>query len=209
VGGDAEHPELQIVDIAAVARVAHAAGALVAVDNTTATPLGQKPLALGADLSVCSDSKSMCGHSDLLLGHVAVVDAGLLEAIDRQRTLTGGIPGPMEAWLAVRSLATLPLRLERSSANALRLAEFLAGRKEVSGVLYPGLRSHTGHSVAAAQMTHFGAVVGFTLGSKEAAEAFLERAKLVTQATSFGGVSTTAERRGRWGMTILRRVSFA
>jgi cystathionine gamma-lyase len=193
------NPGLEIVDIAAVARVAHAAGALLAVDNTTATPLGQKPLRLGADLSVCSDSKSMGGHSDLLLGHVAVLDEVLLEAIDRQRTLTGGIAGPMEAWLAVRSLATLPLRLERSSSNALWLAEFLAGRKEVSEVLYAGLKSHAGYEIAAAQMTHFGAVVGFTLSSKEAAEKFLERAELVTQATSFGGVSTTAERRGRWG----------
>jgi cystathionine gamma-lyase len=190
------NPELEIVDIAAVARVARAACALVAVDNTTATPLGQKPLGRGADLSVCSDSKSMCGHSDVLLGHVAVTDAGLFEAIDRQRTLTGGIPGPMEAWLAVRSL---PLRLERTSANALALAEFLSGRKEVSEVLYPGLKAHAGHAVAAAQMTYFGAVIGFTLESKEAAETFLERAELVTEATSFGGVSTTAERRGRWG----------
>jgi cystathionine gamma-lyase len=141
----------------------------------------------------------MCGHSDLLLGHVATRDAGLLEKIDRQRLLTGGVVGPMEAWLALRSLATLPLRLERSSANALAIAEFLLGRAEVTEVLYPGLKEHPGHAVAAAQMTHFGAVLAFTLGSKEAADEFLDRAELVTQATSFGGISTTAERRGRWG----------
>jgi len=193
------NPELEITDIAAVVRVAHEAGALAAVDNTTATPMGQKPLGLGADLSVCSDSKSMGGHSDLLLGHVATTDPQLLADLDRQRTLTGGIAGPMEAWLALRSLATLPLRLERSSANALAIAEFLAAREEVSGVLYPGLKSHKGHEIAARQMTYFGAVLGFTLASKEAAERFLEAAELITQATSFGGIATTAERRARWG----------
>jgi len=193
------NPGLEIVDIAAVARVAHEAGALVAVDNTTATPLGQKPLELGADLSVCSDSKAMCGHSDLLLGHVAARDSELLERVDQHRTLTGGIAGPMEAWLAMRSLATLPLRLERSCANALAIAEFLVGWREVEAVLYPGLKSHPGHAIAAAQMRYFGPVLGLTLRSKEAAEGFLEAAELVTQATSFGGISTTAERRARWG----------
>jgi cystathionine gamma-lyase len=193
------NPELEITDIAAVARVAHAAGALLAVDNTTATPLAQKPLELGADISVCSDSKAMGGHSDLLLGHVAVRDAELLAAIDAERTLTGGIAGPMEAWLAIRSLATLPLRLERSCANALAIAGFLASRDDVKDVLYPGLQSHPGHAIAAAQMSCFGPVLGFTLASKDAADHFLQAAELVTQATSFGGISTTAERRGRWG----------
>jgi cystathionine gamma-lyase len=189
------NPELEITDIAAAARLAHAAGAWVAVDNTTATPWLQKPLQLGADFSVCSDSKAMCGHSDLLLGHVAT-SPELISGIDRQRTLTGGIVGPMEAWLALRSLATLPLRLERSCANALAIAEFLSSRCEV---LYPGLKSHPGHAVAAAQMTHFGPVLSLTLESQKAAEEFLGRAELITQATSFGGISTSAERRGRWG----------
>lgn len=193
------NPELDVTDIEAVVLVAKEAGALVAVDNTTATPLGQKPLALGADLSVCSDSKSMCGHSDLVMGHVATRDAELLQKIDRQRTLTGGIAGPMEAWLLLRSLATLPLRLQRSSANALAIAEFLETRTEVSEVLYPGLKSHPGHNVAAAQMSHFGAVLGFMLASKNVAEQFLSSAELITEATSFGGVTTSAERRGRWG----------
>ena len=193
------NPELEITDIQAVVRLAKESGALVAVDNTTATPLGQKPLALGADLSVCSDSKSMCGHSDLLMGHVATRDVELLAKIDRQRTLTGGIAGPMEAWLLLRSLATLPLRLERSCTNALAIAEFLARRDEVRTVLYPGLQTHPGHAIAAAQMDYFGAVLGFTLATKEAAERFLSAAKLITEATSFGGVSTSAERRGRWG----------
>lgn len=193
------NPLLEITGIAAVCRAAHAAGALVAVDNTTPTPFGQKPLILGADLSVCSDSKSMCGHSDLVLGHVATTDLELFQQIEAQRTLTGGIAGPMEAWLLDRSLATLPLRLERSSANALALAEFLATRPRVANVLYPGLKSHPNHAVAAAQMAHFGPVLGFTLATQQAADDFLSRAELVTQATSFGGISTTAERRGRWG----------
>jgi cystathionine gamma-lyase len=182
-----------------VVAAARQAGALVAVDNTTATPLGQRPLELGADLSVCSDSKAMCGHSDVLLGHVAVRDSELLQKIDRYRELTGGIAGPMEAWLALRSLATLPLRLERMSASALKVAEFLRSRDEVEHVLYPGLPTHLGHAVAAGQMRSFGPVLSFTLAGKQAAERFLSSAELITEATSFGGVTTTAERRARWG----------
>ena len=193
------NPLLQITNIAQVSEAAHAAGALVAVDNTTATPLGQRTLALGADLSVVSDTKLVSGHSDLLLGHVATRDPELLATIDRWRTLHGGGPGPMEAWLAHRSLATLPLRLERSCGNAQAIAELLDGRPEVVEVFYPGLTTHPGHAVAARQMSHFGPVVSFTLPSRVAAERFLERAELVTEATSFGGISTTAERRARWG----------
>jgi cystathionine gamma-lyase len=141
----------------------------------------------------------MGGHSDVLMGHVAVRDAALLAGIDRYRLLGGAIVGPMEAWLMLRSLATLPLRLERMSASALAVARFLATRAEVSEVLYPGLRSHSGHAVAAGQMRYFGPVLSFTLADKGAAERFLAGAKLVTEATSFGGVVTTAERRARWG----------
>ena len=193
------NPELEITDIGAVCRVAHAAGALVACDNTTATPLGQRPLELGADLSVCSDSKAMNGASDVLMGHVATRDRALLAKVDRQRTLTGAVPGPLEAWLLLRSLATLPLRLAQSSANALALAEFLGARSEVSRVLYPGLKTHPGHEVAAAQMRHFGPILSFTLRDQQAAERFLAAANLITEATSFGGVVTTAERRARGG----------
>jgi cystathionine gamma-lyase len=193
------NPGLEIAEVRGVVAAAREAGALVAVDNTTATPLGQRPLELGADFSVCSDSKAMCGHSDVLLGHVAVRSAELLNKIDRLRTLVGAIAGPMEAWLALRSLATLPLRLERMSANALAVAEFLRGQEKVNEVLYPGLAEHPGNAVAASQMRYFGPVVSFTLASKEAAERFLSSAELVTEATSFGGVTTTAERRGRWG----------
>jgi cystathionine gamma-lyase len=194
------NPTMEICDIAALCERAHAAGALVAVDNTTATPLGQRPLALGADFSVASDTKSMTGHSDILLGHVATRDRELLQKIDQWRTLMGGVLGPMEAWLALRSIATLPLRLERSCGNAQRIAEYLSTRTDVvHGVLYPGLAGHPGHDVAARQMRHFGAVLSFELADKAAAEMFFSKAKLITEATSFGGTCTCAERRARWG----------
>ena len=193
------NPTMDVYDIAALSEAAHRAGALVAVDNTTPTPLGQLPLALGADFSVASDTKSMTGHSDLLIGHVAVRDLELRAKLDQWRTLTGGVLGPMEAWLALRSIATLPLRLERSCENAQRIAEFLATRREVSNVLYPGLPTHPGHEIAAKQMRYFGPVLGFVLRDKEAAETFLAKSTLLTEATSFGGVTTTAERRARWG----------
>jgi cystathionine gamma-lyase len=171
----------------------------VAVDNTTPTPLGQLPLALGADFSVASDTKAMTGHSDILLGHVAVRDLELRQKIDQWRTLTGGVLGPMEAWLALRSIATLPLRLERSCQNAQRIAEFLAMRTEVQQVLYPGLPSHPGHEIAKKQMQYFGPVLSFILHDKAAAETFMAKSKLLTDATSFGGVTSSAERRARWG----------
>jgi cystathionine gamma-lyase len=193
------NPGMEICDIAALSKAAHRAGALVAVDNTTPTPLGQRPLALGADFSVASDTKSMTGHSDLLIGHVAVRDLELRAKLDQWRTLTGGVLGPMEAWLALRSIATLPLRLERSCENAQRIAEFLTTRDEVVSVLYPGLPTHPGHEIAVKQMRYFGPVLSFLLRDKSAAEAFLAKSTLLTEATSFGGVTTTAERRARWG----------
>ena len=193
------NPRLEIIDVARVVEHARAAGALVALDNTTVTPLGQQPLALGVDFSLCSDSKSMGGHSDLLLGHVAVREESWLNKIDAWRNSMGAIAGPMEAWLLLRSLATLELRLARSSANALAIAEFLLSRKQVLQVLYPGLAGHPGHAIAARQMRCFGPVVSFKLASAEAADRFLASAKLVTEATSFGGITTTAERRARWG----------
>jgi cystathionine gamma-lyase len=193
------NPTMEICDITALCEAAHRAGALVAVDNTTPTPLGQFPLALGADFSIASDTKAMTGHNDLLLGHVATRDPELLTKIEQWRTLTGGILGPMEAWLALRSIATLPLRLERSCENAQRIAEFLTTRPEVTSVLYPGLPTHPGHSIAKKQMRYFGPVLSFTLRDRSAAETFLGKSKLLTEATSFGGITTTAERRARWG----------
>ena len=194
------NPGMEVCDIAALCERAHGAGVLVACDNTTATPMGQNVLALGADFSVVSDTKLMTGHSDVLMGHVAVADEGWYARLLAWRNLTGSGPGPMEAWLATRSLATLALRLERSTANALAVAKWLEGRPEILTVRYPGLRSHESYEIAVRQMRSFGPVVSFVLrGGEAAAERFLRETGLVTNATSFGGITTTAERRARWG----------
>jgi cystathionine gamma-lyase len=192
------NPGLEVYDVAALAAEAHRRGALVAVDNTMATPLAQQPLALGADFCVASDTKALSGHSDLLLGHVAARDAEWIERLRLWRTRTGGIPGPMEVWLAHRALATLDVRLERMCANALRIASFLASRPEVRGVRYPGLPDDPAHGLAKRQMRRFGSVIAFDLGSREAAERFLAACTLIGEATSFGGVHSSAERRARW-----------
>ncbi|TDC61920.1 cystathionine gamma-lyase [Streptomyces hainanensis] len=193
------NPGLDVCDIRRLAEAAHAHGALLVVDNTLATPLGQRPLALGADLSIASGTKALNGHGDVLLGYVAARDPELLDAVRAWRTESGAILGPMEAWLAHRGIATLQLRVERQDANALAVARALRERPEVSGVRYPGLPDDPGHAVAARQMRHFGCVVSFTLPDREFADRFLGALRLVSDATSFGGVRSTAERRGRWG----------
>ena len=193
------NPGLDLVDLPLVIERAHAAGALVAVDNTLATPLGQRPLELGADFSMSSDSKYVSGHSDLLLGHVATIAEGLAAQLEHWRTHTGSIPGPFEAWLAHRSLATLDIRLERECANALAIAEFLSSRADAGAIRYPGLPGDPAHELASRQMDRFGTVLSFVLEGAERADAFLEACELVAGATSFGGVHTSAERRGRWG----------
>jgi cystathionine gamma-lyase len=192
------NPGLEVCDIAELAREAHGASALVAVDNTTATVLGQNPMALGADFSVASDTKALTGHSDLILGHVAVRDKTWAEKIRTWRTQTGSIPGPMEVWLAHRSLGTLVLRLECQCQNALKIARFLSTRPDVQGLRYPGLATDPGHEIAAKQMKYFGPVVSFVLKDKTRAEKFLKSCKLIYEATSFGSIHTTAERRARW-----------
>jgi cystathionine gamma-lyase len=192
------NPALQVSDIREVCRRAHSAGSLVAVDNTLATPLGQRPLELGADFSVASDTKYVSGHSDLLLGHVAVADDALFDRLLGWRTTTGSIAGPFETWLAHRSLATLDVRLERQAASALAISEMLAARGDVIGVRYPGRPGDPAHQLATAQMTRFGAVVAFNLGSERRAETFLAASRLFADATSFGGVHSSAERRARW-----------
>ncbi|MGW7670184.1 cystathionine gamma-lyase [Streptomyces sp. NPDC054775] len=197
------NPGLDVCDLRRIVEVAHAQGTLVAVDNTLATPLGQRPLELGADFSVASGTKMLTGHGDLLLGYVASRDAGLMSSVRRWRKIVGAIPGPMEAWLAHRSLATLHLRAERQTANALALAEVLRGRPEVTGLRYPGLPDDPAHKIAAQQMRRFGCVVSFSLPTRAHAERFLEALRLVDDATSFGGVRSTAERRGRWGGDVV------
>jgi cystathionine gamma-lyase len=189
------NPGLEICDIAAVA--GRGSGRLV-VDNTTATPLGQQPLDLGADVTITSATKHLTGHADLLLGYVATRDSALADSLRDWRRTAGAIPGPFEAWLAHRSLATFELRLDRQCTNALAIAELLAGRSDIASVRYPGLSGDPGHEVARRQMSRFGTIVSFDLGSRGRAERFLDSAELVTDATSFGGVLTTAERRARW-----------
>jgi cystathionine gamma-lyase len=193
------NPRLDVVDIEALAAAAHAEGALVVVDNTLATPLGQSPLDLGADVAVTSLTKAMAGHSDLLLGYVATRSPEQHERCVRWRSLGGAIPGPFEAWLAHRSLATLDVRLERACANAQALAELLSTRDDVLEVRYPGLPGDPAHAVASKQMRRFGPVVSFALRDEDRAQRFLDAAELIVQATSFGGVHTMAERRQRWG----------
>ncbi|WP_327718104.1 cystathionine gamma-lyase [Streptomyces sp. NBC_00490] len=193
------NPGLDVCDIRRLVEAAHTRGALVAVDNTLATPLGQRPLELGADFSVASGTKQLTGHGDVLLGYVTGRDGEAMTAVRRWRKIVGAIPGPMEAWLAHRSIATLQLRVDRQNATALVLAEALKGRPDVTGLRYPGLPDDPSHKVASQQMRRYGCVVSFTLASRERAERFLDALRLVDDATSFGGVRSTAERRGRWG----------
>jgi cystathionine gamma-lyase len=174
------NPTLAEADLDAVRA---ATGGLLAVDNTLVTPLGRRPLDHGADFAVISGTKSFSGHSDVLLGAVSVREKALAAELRAWRSGTGALLGPFEAWLAHRSLATLGLRLERSWANAGALAEALAARDDVTGVRWPGV----------------GPVVAMVLSSAEHAQAFLDACTLVSEATSFGGVHSTAERRARWG----------
>lgn len=197
------NPQLDVCDIAAIAAHAHARGALVVVDNTTATPLLQQPLSLGADVCVVSDTKAMTGHADLLLGHAAARDAGHAEMLRTWRTRLGVIPGPMEAWLAHRSLGTLHVRLMQQCRSAQIIAEYLAERAErgssIRNVRYPGLPGDRSHPLAVKQMSQFGAVISFEVPDAAAAARFFAASRLVYEATSFGGLHTSAERRARWG----------
>jgi cystathionine gamma-lyase len=192
------NPGLDVCDIRAVTETAHTLGAIVAVDNTTATVLSQSPLRLGADLSVASDTKAFNGHSDVVFGHVAASDLELLKPIRQWRTLVGAIPGPMETWLVHRGLATLELRLARQSENARAIAEFLVGHNAVKSVRYPGLPSDPSYEIAQRQMRFSGGLIGLELADAETAQRFLTSCNLLLEATSFGGIHSSAERRGRW-----------
>jgi cystathionine gamma-lyase len=193
------NPGLDVCDIRLLAAAAHAERLLVAVDNSTPSPIGQKPLTLGADFNVSSDSKITSGHSDLILGHVSVSDAVWGDKLREWRARVGSTPGPMEVWLAHRSLVTLDVRLRRQCENALLIAAFLASREDVSNLRYPGLSADPAHEIASRQMKLYGPIVSFEIASRNSAEVFLSSCKLVYEATSFGGVHTTAERRARWG----------
>jgi cystathionine gamma-lyase len=193
------NPRLDVLDLPAIVEAAHVVGALVAVDNTVITPLGQRPLESGADFSVSSATKHLTGHSDVVLGYAAVRDPALLAGLVKWRGDAGAIPGPFETWLAHRSLATLDVRLARQEQNALALAELLAFSDAVRDVRYPGLASDPSHPRARERLDRFGSVLAFTLRDRAAVDRFFAATRLVDEATSFGGVHTTAERRGRWG----------
>jgi cystathionine gamma-lyase len=196
------NPGLDVRDIRAAAAAAHAAGALLAVDNTTATPLGQRPLHLGADLAVASDTKAVSGHGDVMLGHVSTADPDLAQRLRSARTLGGAVPGPMEAWLVLRGLGTLDLRLARQAANAAALAAALREHPAVTDVRWPGLPDDPAHPVAAAQMRRWNGVLRFTLPSVDAVGRFLAASRLTDSATSFGGLRSSADRRARYGDAV-------
>ncbi|MCV2488920.1 cystathionine gamma-lyase [Geodermatophilus sp. YIM 151500] len=193
------NPQLDVCDIAAVARATRAAGALLAVDNTTASPLGQRPLALGAQVTVGSDTKALTGHSDLLLGHVSTTDEEVLARLRSWRDHTGSTPGPFEAWLGHRSLSTFDLRLARQAANAAAVAELLAAHPAVSGLRWPWRPGDPSHAVASRQMLRPGGVLSAELPDAAAVGRMLGAARLWTAATSFGGVHSTVDRRAQWG----------
>src|ERR671916_39040 len=176
------NPKLDVYDIAALAEAARGAGALSVVDNTTAGPLSQKVLDLGADFSLTSATKHLSGHADLMLGYVATRDAEQAQALRDWRRDAGAIPGPFETWLAHRSLPTLALRMERQQANALALAERLLARDDVHDVRYPGLPGDPANALASRQMDGFGPVLGFGLSGSPDAQRFLSGLRLVAEA---------------------------
>ena len=196
------NPGLDTVDIAALSRKAHLAGALLIADNTTMTPLLQRPLDLGADLVVAADTKAPAGHSDALFGHVAGRDTTLMARIREWRRQSGSVPGPFEAYLVHRGLETLEVRLTRMCASASVIAGRLAAHPKVRGLRYPGLPGDPSHKAVGGQMANGGFLISFELASEAEAERFLSRCPLIEQATSFGGVHTAAERRARWGDTV-------
>lgn len=193
------NPVLDVVDLHRLAMVCRGRGATLVVDNTTATPLGQQPLALGADLVVASATKALSGHSDLLAGYVAGSQPELMAAVERERLLAGPILGPMEAWLVLRSLGSFGLRFERQCQNAQALALTLSSHPAVRKVRYPGLSGDPSYPVAAEQMKRFGGLVAFELANAAAVHALIERSELLVASTSFGGIHTSVDRRARWG----------
>ena len=197
------NPQLDVCDIAAVARATQAAGAVLVVDNTTATPIGQRPLELGADVVVAADTKALTGHSDVLLGHVSTArtEKGreLHARVAAWRKTTGNPPGPFEAWLAHRSMGTLDLRLARQAANAAALVEVLAASPAVRGVRWPGRPGDPSFSLASRQMLRHNGVVSAELADADAVVAFIRASRFFLAATSFGGLHTTVDRRAQWG----------
>jgi cystathionine beta-lyase/cystathionine gamma-synthase len=187
------NPLLNIVDIRAVAEAAKTAGAVVAVDNTFATPYLQRPLELGADIVVHSTTKYLGGHSDLIGGFACTNDPTIAERLAFLQNSLGAVPGPFDSWLVLRGLNTLALRMRKHCENARAVAEFLDGHEGVEQVLYPGLPAHPGHELAAGQMADFGGMVSFLATSAEEAASLVARTKIWTLAESLGGVESLIE----------------
>ena len=205
------NPLLSIADIAALAALARGAGAVLAVDNTFATPYLQRPIALGADVVVHSTTKYIGGHSDVVGGALVVADGAqlpagltgpsgtesLADAVAFHQNASGAVAGPFDSWLTLRGLKTLAVRMDRHGANALAVARFLADHPAVTEVIYPGLESHPGHELAARQMSGFGGMVSFRVGSEDQAVAVCGRTHVFALAESLGGVESLIEHPAR------------
>ncbi len=191
------NPMLNVVDIRKAADAAHAVGALLVVDNTFATPYLQQPLDLGADAVVHSTTKYLGGHSDVIGGFVATSDDALAERLYFLQKSLGAVPGPFDAWLVLRGLKTLAVRMRAHCENARRVVEFLDGHDAVERVLWPGLPTHPGHEVARAQMRDFGGMVSFLTGTDEEAVELVARTKLFKLAESLGSVESLIEHPAR------------
>ncbi|GAA1703570.1 cystathionine gamma-synthase [Microcella alkalica] len=185
------NPLMKVTDVAALAEIAHASGALVVVDNTFATPYLQQPLALGADVVIHSTTKYLGGHSDVIGGAVVLSDDALAEKVGFHQFAAGAVSGPLDAWLTTRGIKTLAVRMDRHSASAHALASALEGHPAVARVYYPGLPSHPGHDLAARQMRDFGGMLSLELaGGAAAARAFAEGLRVFSLAESLGGVES-------------------
>ena len=193
------NPCLDVAELPALIKEGKSRGILVAVDNTFATALVQKPLAMGADISMNSVTKYLAGHSDIVMGSLSATDPAILKGLEDARKFNGSIPGPFEAWLALRGIRTFPLRLERATSNALEIAKRLSAHPKVSRVRYPGLPTDSQHARAKSFMNGFGAIVSFEItGDGAAADLVCQSSTLITHATSLGGIESLWERRRRW-----------
>jgi len=184
------NPNMHLADLAALADIAQARGLVLVVDNTFATPCLQQPLALGADIVLHSTTKYLNGHSDMVGGMLVTSRDDLAERLGFLQNASGAVPGPMDCWLALRGTKTLELRMERHCQSGLRIAEWLAGRRDLTAVYYPGLPSHPQHELAKRQMTGFGGMISFDLGDTARAKRVVTKVKLFTLAESLGGVES-------------------
>jgi cystathionine beta-lyase/cystathionine gamma-synthase len=191
------NPLLNVVDIRAAADAAHAAGAMVVVDNTFATPFLQRPLELGADISLHSTTKYLGGHSDVVGGFVATNDPTVAERLYFLQKSLGAVPGPFDSWLVLRGIKTLAVRMRQHCKNAHAIAGWLSRHPRVEKVLYPGLPGHPGHAIAARQMRDFGGMISILVESEEEAVALVNRTKLFKLAESLGGVESLIEHPAR------------